>query len=87
MAIWNNSGHSISQKTFTKRKISGKLKNQAEDRNDEDIEDDKQHKNTSGKKKTFEATYVNTQIKTVLPRESPKIKKRKRLLETPKQNL
>ena len=87
LAIWNNNGHSSAQKTFTKREISENLKNKAEDCNDEDIQDDKQHKNTSGKETAVDATYVNTQIKTVLPRETPKIKKRKRLSKTPKQNI
>ena len=98
LAVLNNCGHGTSQKTFTQREISENLENKGEHHNNEHIgqanehigEDDKQCQDTpvrQAKKRKFDATYVDTQIKTLSPRETPKTKKKKRFSKAPKPNL
>jgi hypothetical protein len=87
LAIWNNNGLNSSLKTATKKEISKNLENKTEGGSDKDVPKfgpvlHKQHEHTSvsrEKKRTFDSTYVNTQIKTLSPRETPKIKKKKYL--------
>lgn len=92
LAIWNNNGLNSSLKTATKKEISKNLENKTEGGSDKDVPKfgpvlHKHHEHTSvrqGKKRTFDSTYVNTQIKTLSPRETPKIKKKKSLKQPSK---
>ena len=85
LAIWNNNEDNSSPENPTQEEISRNLEKKAQVGSDKD---DKRHENTpviQGKKRKYDATYtyVNTRIKSIPPRETPKVKKKKSL-KTPK---
>ena len=70
-----------SKKTFDQKEISKGPENKPQSGRSNDLNVlSKQPEHTSvsqGKKRTIDATYVPTQIKTLPPRETPKMKRKK----------
>lgn len=85
LEMWKNNAHTVSH---TSPAISENKILRGNDTNVSNIpsqtELNKEQKHTSllqGKKRKLDATYVNTKIKTIAPRETPKIKKAKKFLK------
>ena len=79
LALWNNNGHNNAQTTFTQKEISQSSDNKGDIYNSKLNKEDEATCVKRGKKRTFAVTYINSQIKTLPPRETPKLKKRKTL--------
>lgn len=80
LAIWYNNGHNNSMETVNMKDMPQTRENTTWLKQDPDLHSGPndyrwQEKVGQGKKRRFDSSYVDTHIKTLLPRETPKIKK------------